>query len=772
MRLRKFFLITIVGVLALTACAEAPTSPGAAQGPTAIPTLQDACKTADTFLAAWDKKDYPAMYPLITGKAQAMALNAFTALYEKTDKDVTILNKAHTLNCDLAVQQGTTAVITYDMNFKTSALGEFDDKSRVMRLVLTPNGWRIAWSAMDIFEGLSADSRLTLESTAPKRGTIFDRNDKPLAEDKQTLYSAKLLTRVYPTNNPDDCFVAIARVFRRRFVDVRNAYVGLTGKDYGEWVGNLDETTYNSVRADLDKVCRFDWAKHTTRVYRGNGLAAQMIGYIGLITAAQQERYVGYPQGALVGQTGLEEKYERQLAGLPDSRLTIRSSTGTLIRQIATQSGKPGQDIRTTLDGDLQLAMEQALSDAYNYAQPSWAQFSTGAAAIVMKPYTGEILAMANYPTFDVDTFNPSSYLASEANIARITIQSDRSPLRNRVSLEYSALASVMKIVSMSAAADSGVFKTNQTYTCNGFWDGAKYGDTQGKRSDWIALDDYYKKLGKNFHGEITLIQALAASCDPYFWEVGGQLNAKDPALLPGYALKMGLGNVTGITDMPELKGQIPSPDNIATITQTEGRRWSPADALNIVIGQGDVQVTPIQVARMMVGVANGGTFYKPYFVSSVGTKGNGNDIADQFSYRAEPTEQSKMQVDPKVLESVRKGLCMVTQDENIGTAHWFLENWKFDKVQFCGKTGTAQTGSKYPNGWFVAYAGLPGKAPDIVIAVLVERGREGSETAGPIVRRIVEAYYKMPYNAYPRFWSENYVELADPNKVSDGGRH
>jgi cell division protein FtsI/penicillin-binding protein 2 len=115
--------------------------------------------------------------------------------------------------------------------------------------------------------------------------------------------------------------------------------------------------------------------------------------------------------------------------------------------------------------------------------------------------------------------------------------------------------------------------------------------------------------------------------------------------------------------------------------------------------------------------------------------------------------------------------LCMVTQDKDIGTAHWFLSNWRHDKVQLCGKTGTAQTGSPYPNGWFVAYAGLPGKEPDIVIVVLVERGREGSETAGPIVRRIVESYYKIPYNEFPRFWQENYVPLADPNK-SDGGRH
>lgn len=766
---QRLKLLLLVCLLTLSACAETPALPGApapVQGPTAIPTLRDACKTADGFLASWAKNDFQAMYAVITGKAQVIPVKGFADLYTQADKELGSQSKTYKLDCDLAYQQGTTAVINYDMTFRTALIGEFTDAARVMRLTLTPNGWRVAWSTMDIFEGMAGGARLTLELTLPTRGTIYDRNNKPLAQDGQILYSAKLLTREYPTGNPEDCFVTIATLFKRRLVDVRAQYTGLTGKDYGEWVGNLDEASYAALRPQLDKVCRLDWANHTTRVYRGNGLAAQMLGYIGQVPADKKDRYVGYPPGVLVGQNGIEEKYERQLAGSPSAQLVIRSSSGTLIRTITRQNSKPGQDVRTTIDGDLQMATEQAIIDAYNYAQPSWGQFSTGAAVVVMKASTGEILSLASYPTFDVDTFNPNSYLASELNIRSIVAPQnpDRSPLKNRVSFEYSALASVMKIVSTAAALDSGVFKANQMYTCTGKWEGAKYGDTQGIRYDWIALDPYFKDVG-NRHGEINLIQALAASCDAYFWEVGGTLNQKDPNLLSSYALKMGLGKPTGISDLDELNGQIPSPDNIAKLSQTEGRRWGAADALNVVIGQGDVKVTPLQVAHMMVAVANGGTFYKPYFVTSVGSN-------TQSTYQAQAASQGAMEIDPKVLESVRKGLCMVTEDEKLGTAHWFLKNWRFDRIELCGKTGTAQTGYKQPNGWFVAYAGPTGKAPEIVIAALVERGREGSETAGPIVRRVVEAYYKIPYNPYPKFWSENYVELADPNQVSDGGRH
>ncbi len=755
-------------IILISACTEAPaaTIPGAQPGPTAPPTLADACVVADDFLKGWETKDFAAMYKLISPKSQQLSQTQFSAIYTDAEQKLANSAKTHTLNCDNAITQGTTAAITYDMKFTGATLGDFTDPARTMRLTLTPNGWRVAWSTMDIFEGMAGGTRLDLKQTPASRGTIYDRTGKPLAQDNQVLYTAKLFTRVYP-GNPDQCFAYIANVFKQRYTDVKADYGPFTGLDYGYTIGNLDEGTYTARRGDIDKFCKVTWDKHTTRVYRANGLASQMLGYIGQITPDQQDRFAGYPQGALIGQAGIEAKYERQLAGLPGAELTLRTSTGTLIRSIRKTESSSAQDVRTTLDGDLQVAVEQAISDAYNYAQNSWGQFSTGAAAIVMDVNTGQILALASYPTFDVDVFNSDTRLETTKLLTRIVSAGNpnKSPQKNRVSQEYSALASVMKIVSMAAAADSGTVKPTDTYTCKGTYNGAALGDTQGTRVDWIYTDPWYKQQGKNFHGDITLTQALTASCDVYFWQVGGLLNKKDPNLLPSYMAKMGLGKVTGSNDLDELKGQIPSPDNIAELTKTEGRRWTAADALNIVIGQGDVLVTPLQVAHMMVAIANGGTFYKPYFVDSVGS-------VQQMSYTAKPEAQGKMEVDPKVLEAVRKGLCGVTMDPDLGTAHWFLSDWKFDKISFCGKTGTAQTGSAYPNGWFAAFAGPAGKPPEIAIVALVERGREGSETAGPIVRRIVESYYKIPYANYPQFWSEAYVPLADPNAVSDGGRH
>jgi penicillin-binding protein 2 len=211
---------------------------------------------------------------------------------------------------------------------------------------------------------------------------------------------------------------------------------------------------------------------------------------------------------------------------------------------------------------------------------------------------------------------------------------------------------------------------------------------------------------------------------------------------------------------LQENAGNIPDPD---WKFKDSGVRWGIGDSLNIVIGQGDVKVTPLQVARMMMGVANGGTLYHPYIVKTVGTK----DQPPTYSATAAPPTPNGLS--PKTIKGIQEGLCAVTTDTKIGTAQFVFYNWDSSKVVVCGKTGTAQTGSNYPNGWFAAFAGKPGQKPDIAIAVLVERSREGSETAGPIVRRIVESYYHLPQEPWPEFWTYPYELMPDPS-ASDGG--
>ncbi len=753
-----------------SACAA--NDPGSLQiAPTPAPTVNDACDVVDRFLKAWEANDYPTMYGLISGKSKENSQTQFAAAYQQVEKQLDTPGKSHTLDCGDAQLQGTTAAITYDMTFKTSQLGEFTDPKRTMRLVWTAQGWRVAWSTMDIFDGMAGGATLSVDYTPASRGIIYDRNGKPFVQNNQALYSFKLLTAKYP-KTPDDCFAEIATLFKRKFTEVQAAYKASTGLQYGYVIGHMDQATFDAKSAELNAVCPVTSQKDTTsRVYFANGLASQTIGFVGPIPGDQANTiYAGYPPSAIVGREGIEQVYQKQLAGTSGALLTIRLPDGQLLRTIAGQQSKPSQDVKLTLDRDLQAATEQIISDAYNDAAPSWGQFSTGTAAIVMDVRTGQILAIASYPTFDVDVYNPNTSYGKDAAAMLDTITnpkgvSQRPALTNLVTSEYSAMGSVFKIVSMAAATDSGTFKPTDTYLCTGKWDGrAKFGDSL-VRNDWIEIDPGFKDVG-NQHGLITLTQALTSSCDAYFWEVGGTLNKRDPTLLSKYALQMGLGSAPGFTDIPnsDLPGQIPSPANIGQIASTQGRSWDIGDALNEVIGQGNVKVTPLQVARMMVAVANGGTLYKPYLVMSVGT-------ADKTTYTAQPQAQGNININLKDLQSIQEGLCNVTQVKIWGTAQWFMWNWDFSRIMVCAKTGTAQTGTAHPNGWFAAYAGPTGKPPEIAIVALVEHGREGSETAGPIVRRMIEAYYHIPYNGWPPFFQQPYVNMANPDG-SDGGRH
>jgi penicillin-binding protein 2 len=217
------------------------------------------------------------------------------------------------------------------------------------------------------------------------------------------------------------------------------------------------------------------------------------------------------------------------------------------------------------------------------------------------------------------------------------------------------------------------------------------------------------------------------------------------------YARRMGLGSITGfdLTTPAEAGGQLPP---VRAVDQ----------AISSAIGQQDVQVTILQMARMVAGIANGGTLYRPYVVQQVGD-----------DPPTEPQVMAQMGINDDVLQVVRDGMCDVTTDTTYGTA-WFVFGDPSNSVPStpyipCGKTGTAQTGRE-PHGWFVAFA--PQDDPQIAIAVMIENSREGSETAAPIVRRILDSYFQVSPElvaSYPGWWTESYVPLPIPEGSTGG---
>jgi len=742
--------LVLLTALLLAACSGLDTgSLGDSGGPNPTPqlTLEQAEQVAQTFFKAWQEADYVTMYGLISPHSRdAYPEQDFGQEYQAAALQLTLTSLD--INVTNSLRQGTTAAIQYDVAFTTELFGVLEDPGRLIRLIETAEGWRVAWSRMDIIDGLAEGARLERLQTLPGRGNIYDRNGNVLADQNGRAIGIFLVQQ--DMTDTDACIALLSRIMRREVDNLENAF-RLYLPETRFLIGEIDPETYQREEANLLQFCDvgdddYDTYVRNTRRYFGE-LAPHLVGYVGPIQPEQVEEFErrGYPRDALIGQTGIEQSYEAELAGKPGGRLVIISPEGVVLREIAEAPAQPGQSVYLTIDRDLQEAVQNAFVEAYNYAAPTWAQTSPGGAAVVMNVHTGEVLAAVSYPWFDPNIFNPDSVLGDRMERIASLKSSWRTPLLNRVTLGKYPAASVFKIVSTAAGLDSGVYNPNTGYTCTGTWYGEAYGDGRPFRTDWLPTG----------HGYVDFPRALTYSCDPYFWELGAHLHNTDPQLLTNYAYEMGLGVPTGQEDLPEEIGQIP---NGELIFRLEARSWNISDSLNLVIGQGPMQITPLQLTRMTAAVANGGTLYKPLFVSKV------QILGEEPSYVAQPTALSILDYDPEVFDVIQRAMCDVTLDPN-GTARFIFDEWydyQGTEVIVCGKTGTAQTGGETtkPQAWFVAFA--PQDDPEIAVAVIIENSCEGSEVAAPMVRRIIEDYYGMPHSEWPPLWQSGCIPLGE----------
>jgi penicillin-binding protein 2 len=448
---------------------------------------------------------------------------------------------------------------------------------------------------------------------------------------------------------------------------------------------------------------------------------SHIIGYVGYPDAADVPAIeaAGFTQESIIGRSGVEKTWDETLRGQPGETLSLVGSNGAVVAQLARVPAKPGQSLWLTLDLDFQRKVQQIVADAFTQAKDGWAQTSRGASVVVMNPNTGEILALVSYPSYDDNAFLPFPSMGKQQAqqlIAQYT-NDPRNPELNRSTQGQYPFGSTMKTLTASAVADSGIYTLNQAYVCTGIW------TRDITRYDWYPQG----------HGRVTLASAVTQSCDPYFYEVGYQMNQADPWLLPGYMRRGGLGAPTGMTDLPEASGFVPDPD---WKRASFGINWTFSDAVNIAIGQGDVLVTPLQGARWYSALANGGSLPTPYIVGQYGLMG------DALTPAHAPT-MTPTNIKPEVLATVQGGACAVTT-ASYGTAEFVFRNSPLQTIGVCGKTGTAQTGGDdtQPEAWFAAYA--PRENPQIVVVAMVETAGEGSEVAAPIVRQVMETYFGM----------------------------
>ena len=436
------------------------------------------------------------------------------------------------------------------------------------------------------------------------------------------------------------------------------------------------------------------------RRYLPNGFLAHATGYVGEASEQQIESSNSKLRpGDVVGKSGLERQYNDILMGTDGMRRVIVNSVGKEVDHLSQQDPIPGKEIQLSVDMDLQQVAEQSLG-----TRPG--------AVVALDPRTGEVLAMVSRPTPDPNDFavRISGKEWKELN------EDPLKPLLNRAIQAQLAPGSVFKIVTATAMLEDHNPPEGFTTYCPG------YGTFFGRQYHcWV----YYSKKGKTSHGPTNLHEAILQSCDVFFYTIGMKMGIDR---LSYWGEKFGLGHRTGIDLPSEEPGLMPSEEWVERVFH---RKWYAGEAISVAIGQGAVTTTPMQLARLIGGLASGGVFQQPHMLKG-----------------AKDVPEERVTLSEHTIESVTDGMYGVINEPG-GTGGQL----KLTGIEFSGKSGTAQVigydkmalvrkGTKFAdNAWFVGYA--PKRNPEICVAVLVqESGQHGGEAAGPVVRDVVKAYY------------------------------
>lgn len=417
------------------------------------------------------------------------------------------------------------------------------------------------------------------------------------------------------------------------------------------------------------------------RHYPYGKLACHVIGYLSEIDhwrLTKLEDY-GYNTRDIVGYTGIEEKYDYYLRQEEGALSVEVDHRGRFIRALGFRPPKDGKDIQLTLDLKIQKICEDSIEGRKG-------------SVIVMDPYSGEVLAMTNRPNF-----SPSIFIKQSDSVNRVFNNTDAALMNRAISGLYPP-ASVFKLVVASAALETGKINLGTTFNCPG-------GTNIGRRR--FACWDT--------HNQQNLIGAIAHSCDVFFYHTGIIIGAQ---VIHDYAVKFGFGRMTGINLPYEASGLVPDP---LWRKLHKFSNWFDGDTANFSIGQGELLVTPIQMARMMAVFANKGMLVTPYIVKSI----DGQDFSAYLKRVA------RIPIRDTTIDYIRRGLKGVTAEG--GTA----SNLGVLTVPVVGKTGSAQVSRGAAHGWFLGY--FPASSPRYVICVFLEHGGSGY-SAAVVAKQIIDS--------------------------------
>jgi len=556
-------------------------------------------------------------------------------------------------------------------------------------------------------------NRIRIQSVIAPRGIIFDRMNKELVKN---IPNFQLL--LIPADLPRGA---------DQLADVINnltPYSGLSSDDLENLIGNADSSSYQPLlireHVPHDEAVVIEIATrdipgvHTeitaSREYVYDDQLAHVLGYTGKLTEKEYESVLSegaqYELNEVTGKSGIEKSYENILRGINGKREVEVDALGKVQRLITDSPPTPGNNLTLTIDAALQSELSRRISE-----QLAHLPNSTGAAAVVLDPRSGSILALASQPSYSSNAFITGQSDEEYQDL----INDPKNPLFFRtISGEYPS-GSVIKPIIAAAALEEGIVNSKTTFLSTG---GVSVGP-------WFFPD--WKAGG---HGVTDVKKAIAESVNTFFYLVGGGDNVTTTGLgverIREYGERFGLSHPLGIDLLGEASGFLPSKQ---WKEDTKGEPWYIGDTYHLSIGQGDLLVTPLQVASYTATIANGGTLYQPYLVNEV--KDSTGRIISQHAKKI----LSSGFVSPANIQIVREGM-------RSGVTSGSSQQLASLPFTTAGKTGTAQFGAdSKTHAWFTAFA--PYENPEIVITVLVEAGGEGHAAALPIAKEILSWWYE-----------------------------
>ncbi|MFZ1086339.1 MAG: penicillin-binding protein 2, partial [Terracidiphilus sp.] len=515
-----------------------------------------------------------------------------------------------------------------------------------MMLGLSAGLWRLQVLRVDDYRLQAEQNRIRKEPVMAGRGKLFDRENR-LIVDNYPSVSCYLVRE--QNHNVDIDLPLIAKGLNLDLEQLRSTLRRYRTRPVYEPIPIKGEVTADEqafIEAHRNELPELETVDVERRLYPRDGFAAHLIGYVGEVSEEDlnNPRYAAYEPGDVVGKAGVEETYDQLLRGQDGSRDVVVDSHGREVGYLRTQHAVPGQDLKLTIDIDMQRAAELALGDA-------------NGAVVVMDPRNGEILALVSHPSYDPNAFavriNRTDWNA--------LITNPNHPLMNKAIQDQLAPGSTFKIIMSAAGLQEGVAQDMHVNCVGG-------GDFYGR---FFHCDHH--------HGVLSIREAIPMSCDTFFYTLAQRLGIDTIAR---YATSFGIGSKTGI-DLPnEMAGIMPS-------TQWEMKnfhqKYYAGNTISVGIGQGETQVTPVQLARALSGIASGGHFVRPHVVMP-----DQNISADfrQAILESFPGSGDKdVPLNPDTWTIITDGMAAATTPGLYHTA----EAAHLEGVDFAGKTGTAQ---------------------------------------------------------------------------------